>query len=214
VDYLTRSGPHALVSSIINRHFALAVILITTFVGSFLTIVIPGLYSHHDIPFEANTTLVKVGKFNYKDADMSLDDKRAGTNLNLVTYYGVEYSRWVYDDLAFLQLSAAVNVDQYQDVNSPSSMISMRPNAARPNLSCKSISAGMNWTSQVLANPNSISETEWNFTSVVATAYLPWSMCSNPPSFMNESDPTPWYVQSKFGSRSRNCGYTHNIVHL
>jgi hypothetical protein len=194
VDYLAKSGVHAFVSSIVNRHFALTVILITTLVASFLTIVIPGLYSYQSIPFKANTTLLIADKFKYNDADISLDDKRAGANLNLMTYFGVEYPRWVYDDLAFPQLLGTADTDQAKDANSTTSIISTRTSATRANLSCESISANMNWTSKVLTDPNSISESEWTHTSVTATAYLPWSMCSNPPSFMNESDSTPWYV--------------------
>ncbi|KAF1941476.1 hypothetical protein EJ02DRAFT_423042 [Clathrospora elynae] len=188
LDYLTNSGPHVLVASIINRHFALSLMLVTTFFASFLAIVVPGLYTHHTVLSETNTTLVIADEFKFTGVDISLDDKRAGVNLNLLTYYDVGYPKWIHNDLAFPQLMATAGLDDNDNASSSESTLWTRTRAVRAKLSCQSISANMNWTTTIGTDGGLYPNT----TDVKATSYLPWSMCSNPPANLSASDTTPW----------------------
>lgn len=87
LDYLTCSGPHAFWTSIPNRHYALSLILVVNLVASFLAIIILGLYTQNVVPLTTKQTMVVADGFNLGTLDLYLDDKRAGTMLNLPTYY-------------------------------------------------------------------------------------------------------------------------------
>lgn len=84
VDYLSKSGPHVFVLSLLNGHLALPIILAITFVSSFLSIVIPGLYSHITLPMTVETTLLQVDKFYSGGLDLSRDDDQSCTGVEFV----------------------------------------------------------------------------------------------------------------------------------
>ncbi|KAF2703738.1 hypothetical protein K504DRAFT_495288 [Pleomassaria siparia CBS 279.74] len=182
LDYVTNSGPHVFIAALRNGHFALSIILATTFVSSFLAIVIPGLYSQVTIPSHTNMTLLQLDKFDPSAANIAEDDKRAGALLTLLTYYDIEYPSWVYEDLAFPQLRFE-DTNQLGDFNMVSATLSLRTSAIRAKLSCESISDQIMWEATRLPYDDSI--------DVTASSRFPWSLCSNPP--LNSSfNASPW----------------------
>ncbi|OAL46685.1 hypothetical protein IQ07DRAFT_634331 [Pyrenochaeta sp. DS3sAY3a] len=196
LDYFTRSGPHVFISSIVNRHFALSIILVTTFVASFLAIVIPGLYTQIEVPVTTETTLQVEDQFSPQNVDISLDDRRAGTMLNLLTYYDISYPAWTYEDLSLTQLRIVeAGLRSASISNSSSSTIMTRSNAIRARLKCEPLVAPLNWT---IAKPDPESSG-----LLSASAYLPWSMCSSPPTDLKPNSSTPW-VNWRFALNETN----------
>jgi hypothetical protein len=180
VDYLTKSGPHVLILSLLNRHVALSIILLSTFVASFLSIVIPGLYSHITLPESMATTVFQVDKFDPTVTLISFEDHGAAAMLNLLTYYDIEYPQWTFDDLAIPQFSAlSADSDAHKPKSQSSSTLSLRTTATRARLRCEPITKKMQW------------EAKWwsYFDEIIAStsARLPWSMCSNLPRDMSDN---------------------------
>lgn len=195
VDYLTKSGPHIFILSIINRHLALSVILTTTLVASFLSIVIPGLYSHITVPSIAEVIVLRQDRFDPSAADISFEDKYAGSMLNLLTYYDVEYSNWVFEDLAIPQLSMPSIVTDQEHAESSLATISLRTEAVRAMLRCEPVLTRTQW----VAEPRHIStfnrgRSDW--ITVTSSMELPWSLCSNPPKNASVDGAITWYVLS------------------
>lgn len=193
VDYLTKSGPHMFILSIINRHLALSVILATTFVASFLSIIIPGLYSHYYIPSITGVTVLRQDSIDPSGVDISFDDKYAASMLNLLTYYGVEYSNWVFEDLTIPQLSMPSIVTGQEHAESSSTTISLRTDAVRARLRCEPVLTRTQW----VVEPRHIStlnrgSSDW--TSITSSMELPWSLCSNPPKNVSVDTGITWYV--------------------
>jgi hypothetical protein len=173
VDYLTKSGPHVLFLSLLNRHIALSIILLSTFVASFLSIVIPGLYSHITLPGSMDTTVFQSDRFDPTVTPISFEDHGAAAMLNLLTYYDIEYPQWTYDDLALPQFSAvSVGLDSHKQTSQPSSTLSLRTTATRARLRCEPITEKMQWEPQTSYDGD---------IRTVTAARLPWSMCSNLP---------------------------------
>ncbi|KAJ4345975.1 hypothetical protein N0V95_005840 [Ascochyta clinopodiicola] len=201
LDYLTKSGPQIFVSSVINRHLALSVILATTFVASFLSIVIPGLYSHVAISAVGNATVLRHDKFDPSGSDVSFDDKYAATMLNLLTYYGVEYSNWVFDDLALPQLIVpSLAPELHENVDSSSAKLSLRTEATRAKLRCEPVSTRTRW----VVKPKHIGTmyrgaSDW--ASISSSIELPWTLCSNPPKNASANATVTW-VQEFLTSNS------------
>jgi hypothetical protein len=177
VDYMTKSGPHVLVLSLLNRHIALSIILLSTFVASFLSIIIPGLYSHITLPESMDTTVFLSDKFDPTVTPISFEDHGAAAMLNLLTYYDVEYPQWTFDDLAIPQFSAfGADLDSHKPTSQSSSTLSLRTTATRARLRCEPITEKMQWEPQTLYDGDIRTWT---------TARLPWSMCSNLPRGMS-----------------------------
>lgn len=194
LDYLTKSGPHAFVLSLMNRHAALSVILMTTFVVSFLSIVIPGLYSHISIPSVGNTIVLRRDNFDPPESDVPFDDKYAATMLNLITYYGVEYSNWIYDDLAFPQLVVpSMAQDPHETVRSLSTTLSLRTDAFRAHLLCEPVLARTQWFVQP-EHYSTLPDNQANWAFVSSTMTLPWSLCSDPSTNASGNAAISWYV--------------------
>jgi hypothetical protein len=177
VDYLTKSGPHVLFLSLLNRHIALSIILLSTFVASFLSIVIPGLYSHITLPESMDTTVFQSDRFDPTVTPISFEDHGAAAMLNLLTYYDIKYPQWTYDDLALPQFSAfGVGLDSHKPTSQSSSTLSLRTTATRARLRCEPITEKMQWKSWTLFDGD---------IQTVTDARLPWSMCSNLPRNMS-----------------------------
>ena len=147
LDYLTKSGSHVFSQSLVNGHLALAVILATTFVASFLSIVIPGLYTHHNLPSINNPTVLQMDKFDASDVDISFDDKGAATMLNLLTYYDVKYPQWVHDDLTLPQFASPSLATEGDEAEAFTARSSLQTEAMRARLQCESVTKRTEWMS-------------------------------------------------------------------
>ncbi|KAJ4315941.1 hypothetical protein N0V94_005705 [Neodidymelliopsis sp. IMI 364377] len=194
IDYLTKSGPHLFIRSLANKHLALNVILLTTFVASFLSIVIPGLYSHITIPSTADITILQMDRFDPSGIDISFDDKSAAVMLNLLTYYGIEYPGWAFDNLAIPEFSLpSVATELHESSDPTSAIVSFKTDALRAKLHCENVTARKNWTVEPYAYAGpSRGYSEW--VSVTSSMELPWSLCSNPPKNISTGSAVTWYV--------------------
>jgi hypothetical protein len=182
VDYLTKSGPHVLILSLLNRHLALSIILLSTFVASFMSIVIPGLYSHITLPESMDTTVFQLDKFDPTTTPISLEDHGATVMLNLLTYYDIDYPQWTFDDLAIPQFSMLnANPNSHKITSQSSSTLSLRTTATRAKLRCESITREMQWDVHL----GSFRGDPEKYNIVGTSARLPWSMCSNLPKDMS-----------------------------
>jgi hypothetical protein len=180
VDYLTKSGPHVLVLSLLNGHIALSIILLSTFVASFLSIIIPGLYSHITLPEFMDTTVFRSDKFDPTVTPISFEDHGAAAMLNLITYYDIEYPQWTFDDLAIPQFSAlSADSDFHKPTSQSSSTLSLRATATRARLRCEPITKEMQWQAQWSPYRDEFMAS--------TSARLPWSMCSNLPRDMSNN---------------------------
>lgn len=193
LDYLTKSGPHTFFQSLLNRHLALAVILTTTFVASFLSIVIPGLYTHHNLPSVTNATVLQRDKFDPSGVNISFEDKGAATLLNLLTYYNVEYPQWVYEDLALPQF-ATPNLetnDIQEDIATSTATLSLQTEAIRARLQCEPVTSRTQW----MTYPYSYADLDGDYSEWVAvnsSIELPWSLCPNPPRNVSSGSTVTW----------------------
>jgi hypothetical protein len=194
-EYHSKSGTHAFILSIVNGHFALSFMLASTFVASFLTIIVPGLYSQHMSPSITAQAVTIGDQFEYTNVDIHEDDKRAGTLLNLITYYDIEYPEWTYDDLAIPHIhTAGADTKNHRGKNSTGSTLLVRTNATRAKIDCQQVEPHLNWRVESLY-PNMV--------DITASSYMPWSLCSDPPSDSNLTKSTPWCVDANLaGFRS------------
>jgi hypothetical protein len=76
--------PRALFLSLSTRNFAVAIALFGSFIGSFLTIIVSGLYSVIEVPIVQSVTLHQADTFNFNNVDISLADNEATAIDNLV----------------------------------------------------------------------------------------------------------------------------------
>lgn len=193
LDYLTKSGPQVFFKSLVNRHMALIVILATNFVASFLSIVIPGLYTHHNLPSVSNPTVLQLDKFDPSGVDISFDDKGAATMLNLLTYYDVEYPQWVHDDLALSQLASPSLGPNEDDEMTSTARLSLQTEVMRARLQCEPVTSRTEWMSY----PYSYAGLDRDYSEWVAvnsSIELPWSFCSNPPRNVTSRSTVTWSV--------------------
>ncbi|KAM5353963.1 hypothetical protein ACJ41O_000613 [Fusarium nematophilum] len=93
--------PHAAYSSLKFRHFAVFVALIANFVGSFLTIIISGLYSAVDVPHVQEATIQQTDMFDFNNVDLSLNDNQAAAIDSLIEYLDLDYPKWTHEGLVF-----------------------------------------------------------------------------------------------------------------
>ncbi|KAH7121184.1 hypothetical protein B0J11DRAFT_59206 [Dendryphion nanum] len=209
LNYITKSGPHMFLSSLINRDLALSVVLVTTFVASFLTIVIPGLYSKSTVPSTKNVLMATVDKFNPVGIDIKQNDNQAGVLWNMQTYHDTGYPDWIYNDLAFpkLRMDHAESIT-LGDTNSTGSSINVRTTALRARLQCERFPGHLR-TGAVTDPRGGYNHFDWvNFQF---NTYLPHSMCSNAPANastngLSEWRPAFWFDDSKPVRGSYNLG--------
>ncbi|KAF3037404.1 hypothetical protein E8E11_004003 [Didymella keratinophila] len=172
LDYLTKSGPHTFFQSLVNRHLALRVILLMIFVAFFLSIVVPGLYTYHNLPSISNRTVLHMDKFDPSGVDVSFDDRGAATMLNLLTHYNIEYPQWVHDEFALPQFaSLSLATDEGDEVESVTSRTEW-----------------MSYSYSYAGLDRDYSERM----AVNSTIEQPWSLCSNSPRNVSSASTVKW----------------------
>ncbi|KAL6895350.1 hypothetical protein HDV57DRAFT_6312 [Trichoderma longibrachiatum] len=128
--------PRAFYLSLRSRNFAVAIALFGTFLGGFLSIIVSGLYSSISVPVVKNITLHQGDRFNFDEANISLDDNEAAAIDNLVEYLGLNSTRWISEDLVF----NTFNQDAISSSNSSTNVpLTATIPAVRPSLNCTSI---------------------------------------------------------------------------
>ncbi|UKZ53144.1 hypothetical protein TrVGV298_006935 [Trichoderma virens] len=128
--------PRAFYLSLRTKNFAVAIALFATFIGSFLSIIVSGLYSAISVPIVQNITLYQRDTFNFDNADLSLSDNEATAIDNLVEYLGLNSTKWTTGDLVFNTLHQNAISTTNSSVNVP---LTINIPAVRPSLNCTTI---------------------------------------------------------------------------
>lgn len=89
-----------LVSSIKHRHFAAAFTALATILGSFLTIIVSGLYSTPQHIVRSAIVVHQVDNFDVAWNGTAFEDDGAGEALSLIVWQNMSYPDWTYNDLA------------------------------------------------------------------------------------------------------------------
>jgi hypothetical protein len=193
LDYRTKSGPHAFVLSIFNKHIGLSIILVTTFVASFLSIVIPGLYNTVSVESVGNVIVLQLDKFDPSSIDISVDDKGAGIVFNHLTYFDLPYPDWVFEDLALPQYAVPnVPTKSSRDSKTTSDTLSLRTEAIRAKLQCVPVTNRSDWIVEP-AHHDAV-ESYREYVEIRSTVTLPWSLCSHAPLNVTAGSAAIWYV--------------------
>jgi hypothetical protein len=98
LTYMTKTGPRLDYSSLRNKHFGLSIITLVQLVASVLTVVLSGLYSTVEVPFNAAVNFRQLDLFNISDT-ISVTNPNAGLSTKLMTYYGQDFPSWTYDSI-------------------------------------------------------------------------------------------------------------------
>lgn len=128
--------PHSLFLSLRTRNFAVAIALFGSFIGSFLTIIVSGLYSVIEVPIAQTIALQQGDVFNFSNVDLSLTDNEATAIDNLVEYLGLNSTQWTHRNLAFNILKQNVTFTTNSSADVP---LTVNVPAVRPSLNCTSI---------------------------------------------------------------------------
>ncbi|PON25247.1 hypothetical protein TGAM01_v205933 [Trichoderma gamsii] len=128
--------PHSLFLSLRTRNFAVAMALFGSFIGSFLTIIVSGLYSVIEVPIVQTVALQQGDVFNFTNVDLSLTDTEATAIDNLVEYLGLNSTQWTHKNLAFNVLKQNATLTTNSSANVP---LTVNVPAVRPSLNCTSI---------------------------------------------------------------------------
>ncbi|KAH6603635.1 hypothetical protein Trco_008410 [Trichoderma cornu-damae] len=86
--------PRAIYLSLKTMNFAVTIALFAGFIGSFLSILISGLYSAISVPVVQAVTFHQSDTFNFDNVGISLTDNEATAIDNLVEYLGLNSAKW------------------------------------------------------------------------------------------------------------------------
>lgn len=154
VSLVGKSPPHSLFLTLKHRFFLPALTVLTVFVGSFLTIIVSGLYFVEYVPLTKEVTLQLVDSFNYTLNDLSKVDNLASVTTSLIYYQNLSYPQWTYNNLVFPTLRFVEPLDALQDESSLVIQIS----AVRPTLECHIVSPdGMSYEDVINVSDSGIS---------------------------------------------------------
>ncbi|KAI1861168.1 hypothetical protein JX265_009787 [Neoarthrinium moseri] len=144
VSYVTQTGPRLVYRSLRNRHFGVSTITLAQLVASTLTIVLSGLYSTVEVPFQADIALQQLDTFNISDT-ISTGQPNAGLLTKLITYHNLSFPSWTYDSIVFPQVSV-VDAPAFRDEIADATIKSHLP-GIRGNLNCTSMPSRLFHTS-------------------------------------------------------------------
>ncbi|EEU39496.1 uncharacterized protein NECHADRAFT_81730 [Fusarium vanettenii 77-13-4] len=127
--------PHAAFMSFKTRHFAVLVALLANFIGSFLTIVISGLYSAINVPEVQDLAIQQLDTFNFNNVDLSLSDNQAAAIDSLIEYLDLDYPQWTHEGLVYNHFKPP----QVKIENSTEAPFTINVPAYRPKLNCTTV---------------------------------------------------------------------------
>ncbi|KAF4962308.1 hypothetical protein FSARC_9593 [Fusarium sarcochroum] len=128
--------PHAAFKSLKSRHFALLVALLANFIGSFLTIVVSGLYSAGEIPQTRDVMIQQADSFDLERVDLSLDDNQAAAIDSLIEYLDLDYPQWTHSGLVYNHFNSPDVKFKNASAEAP---LNINVPAIRPKLNCTSV---------------------------------------------------------------------------
>ncbi|PVH95147.1 hypothetical protein DM02DRAFT_691295 [Periconia macrospinosa] len=103
-DYLSHVAIEAVYNSAMKAHWPILLLAISTLITPLLTIVVSGLYTPLESPFEISTTLSMAHQFNssFSSNELSQPDHRTiATNVGLLLSQNFTSPVWTYGELAF-----------------------------------------------------------------------------------------------------------------
>lgn len=95
----------SLLVSLRDNHTAACFSAMGTILGSFLTIVVAGLYSVANLETKTTMTVQRTDTFGVTWSGPPLDDSGAGQALSLIVWQNLSDPQWTYDDLVFPNLA-------------------------------------------------------------------------------------------------------------
>lgn len=119
-----------LLQAIIVRHWAACFSTIAAILGSFLTIVVSGLYIFHAVSGSSGISIQRVDQFNLNWTNSVNNDSNAGTMFALIEEFNLSYPKFTYDELALPTIELG---DQSQET---SEMLQVQLPAVRATLDC------------------------------------------------------------------------------
>ncbi|KAK3370570.1 hypothetical protein B0H63DRAFT_552650 [Podospora didyma] len=187
LHYLTKSSPWIWLSSLQNKHFALSTIVAANFLAAWLTIIISGLYSITSVVLTTPITLVQLDTFDLSKSNLLVSDFAPTASSS---------DSWIYNDLVF----PSFNLSPSNTVGTDSIIQLRAVTATRAILNCASLpllpySISISTTGS-LAGYNV--KTAAAVAVVQATALVPWSLCTNPPSSVNPATDSAIWEQEFF----------------
>ncbi|KAH7308044.1 hypothetical protein B0I35DRAFT_102489 [Stachybotrys elegans] len=125
--------PYAAYLSIKSRHFAATVALLGSFIGSFLTIIVSGLYSARTVVQVDPVTVQQTDAFDFRGVDLSLGDNQASAVDSLITYLDLKDTKWTHGDLVYNHFDEPTVVITDSDMDAP---LNAEVPALRAKLNC------------------------------------------------------------------------------
>ncbi|RTE76791.1 hypothetical protein BHE90_008743 [Fusarium euwallaceae] len=205
--------PHAAFMSFKTRHFAVLVALLANFIGSFLTIVISGLYSAINVPQVQDLAIQQLDTFNFDNVDLSLSDNQAAAIDSLIEYLDLDYPQWTHEGLVYNHFQPPQVKIENSSTEAP---FTITVPAYRPKLNCTPLvekreakmviaDAKTNYT-QGIQGQNGFTQTMKGYMQVgfnTTLDYAKW--CENSP---NKNVTGNWWMESFY------MPYTSKPVYL
>ncbi|KAK8132137.1 hypothetical protein PG999_000310 [Apiospora kogelbergensis] len=125
----------SLFASIRDGHTAACFSAIGTILGSFLTIVVAGLYSYTTLDFDTSLTVQRTDSLGVSWGEQDMyGDKGTGLVVSLVVWQNLSYPQWTHDDLVLPKL--ALNEADYAKSAGSPARIAVSVPARRAVLEC------------------------------------------------------------------------------
>lgn len=183
--------PHALLLAIRSRYSAVCFTILATFMGSFLSILVSGLYTIVNVPFIQAMAVQQMDTFDFNQGSLYNDDNLAGTITSLIVHQNLSYPPWTYDNLVFPTV-ATPTLGDFLDANSSTAgtqaaSITVILPAVRASLNCSAVSSNaINMTDAGYYYPESyLNSYDPNDAQLTFNATIPW-LCRDNPSNISE----------------------------
>lgn len=98
---LGRTSVLGLFKAIVAHHWAACFLATAAVVGSFLTIVVSGLYVFNAAPGSSNVVIHQLDQFNFNWPSSLNNDSNTGTTIATIENSTLSYPKFTYDELAF-----------------------------------------------------------------------------------------------------------------
>ena len=174
-NLLGRMPIHVLVNAVRFRYVPVFFSSTAAILGSFLTIIVSGLFTIESVPQSTNSTVSRVDSFS-RAWNTTAGDNLAGQSFNLLEWGNSTYPALTYGELAFPQISWPSNVLPLENSTSQLPVTLSLP-ATRANLQCTIIPAenisvtydsssttggGPQWSLNIEANGQMPRDCQWH----------------------------------------------------
>lgn len=105
-----------LLKTVVAHHWAACFSTTAAVVGSFLTIVVSGLYLFNSAPESSDVFVHQVDQFSLDWTNSLNNDSNAGTTIALIEKFNLSYPKFTYDELAFPKIRLSDQNEVLQNV--------------------------------------------------------------------------------------------------